>query len=218
MLILLPPSEGKSSPETGKALNLNTLTAARELRDARTIALQGFPALDRSCARPAHEIYSGVLYQSFDWQNLPPAAQARGEKSIIIISALFGIVGINDAICSYKAKIKNSIWRDPVALYLEARKDDLIVDARSSTYQGIWTPPSEKTVCIRVFQIKGGKKSVITHMSKKYRGELVRWILQKKSPTTPEELYEIASQKFRCTLTPAKKKEPWFLDLLIEVS
>ena len=217
MLILLPPSEGKNSPESGKRLNLRSIVAAEELHDLRAKEIQSHPHLDLTLCRPAHEIYSGVLYQGLDWQNLPESSKVRGEKSILIISALFGLVGINDLIPTYKAKIKSATWRRSISKYLDARGDDLIIDARSSTYQGVWTGPPSKTVAIRVFQIKAGKKSVITHMSKKYRGELTRLLLQKKAPTTPQELLVIASKEFQCELKPNKGKEPWYLDLLIEM-
>ena len=217
MLILLPPSEGKNSPESGKQLNLNSLVAAEELGELRAKEISSHQYLDLTLCRPAHEIYSGVLYQALGWQNLSQTAKARGEKSILIISALFGLVAIDDVIPTYKAKIKSATWRASISEYLDARGDDLIIDARSSNYQGVWTPPPSKTVAIRVFQIKAGKKSVITHMSKKYRGELTRLLLQKKAPTTPEELLAIAAREFDCELKPSKAKEPWYLDLLIHL-
>jgi cytoplasmic iron level regulating protein YaaA (DUF328/UPF0246 family) len=217
MLILLPPSEGKNSPESGKRLNLNSLVAAEELRDLRATEIESHRNLDLTLCRQAHEIYSGVLYQALDWQGLPQTAKARGEKSILIISALFGLVAINDVIPTYKAKIKSATWRASISEYLEARGDDLIIDARSSTYQGVWTPPPSKTVAIRVFQIKAGKKSVITHMSKKHRGELTRLLLQKKAPTTPEELLAIAAREFDCELKVSNGNDSWYLDLLIHL-
>ena len=217
MLILLPPSEGKNSPESGKRLNLTSLVAAEELRELRATEIESHRNLDLTSCRPAYEIYSGVLYQALDWQSLPQSAKARGEKSILIISALYGLVAMNDVIPTYKAKIKSATWRSAISEYLDARGDDLIIDTRSSTYQGVWTPPPSKTVAIRVFQIKAGKKSVITHMSKKYRGELTRLLLQKKAPTTPQELLAIALKEFDCELKPSKGKEPWYLDLLIEM-
>jgi cytoplasmic iron level regulating protein YaaA (DUF328/UPF0246 family) len=217
MLILLPPSEGKNSPESGKRLNLTSLVAAEELRDLRATEIESHQNLDLTSCRPAHEIYSGVLYQALDWQDFSQTAKARGEKSILIISALFGLVAMNDVIPTYKAKIKSATWRTVISEYLDARGDDLIIDARSSTYQGVWTPPPSKTVAIRVFQIKAGKKSVITHMSKKYRGELTRLLLQKKAPTTPQELLAIAAREFDCELKPSKAKEPWYLDLLVHL-
>ena len=45
---------------------------------------------------------AGVLYQSLDYQNLNAAAKKRAEKSIVIISALFGALKLTDSIPTYK--------------------------------------------------------------------------------------------------------------------
>jgi len=216
VLILLPPSEGKSSPERGKKLNLKTLFGSPDLTDIRTKLLESHPEIDETLCRPAHEIYSGVLYQALAWESLSTTAKKRGSQSILIISALMGAVRIDDIIPTYKLKITTSLWKKPLTHLLESLGSDLIIDCRSSTYAGVWSPPHEKTVAIRVFQVKGGKKSVITHMSKKHRGELVRHLLQNSAPQTAQELHAIAREKFTCDLIPATGINPSYLDLLIE--
>jgi cytoplasmic iron level regulating protein YaaA (DUF328/UPF0246 family) len=71
-------------------------------------------------------------------------------------------------------------------------------------------------VAIRVFKKEKGKISVITHLSKKYRGELTRAILKSgKPPKTPAELLAIAEKYFDCKLIKAKGNQPWYLDLVI---
>ena len=215
MLILLPPSEGKSSPERGRKLNLKTLFGSPDLTDIRTKLLQNHPEIDQTLCRPAHEIYSGVLYQALAWESLSTTAKKRGSESILIISALMGAVRIDDYIPTYKLKIITSLWKKPLTHLLESMDSDLIIDCRSSTYSGVWTPPHEKTVAIRVFQVKGGTKTVITHMSKKYRGELVRLLLQNSALRTTQELLAYVKMKFECEFTPSTSKEPSYLDLLI---
>ena len=216
MLILLPPSEGKSSPERGRKLNLKNLFGSPDLTDIRTKLLESRPEIDQTLCRPAYEIYTGVLYQSLNWESLSTAAKKRGSESILIISALMGAIRIDDIIPAYKLKITTSLWKKPLAHLLESLDSDLIIDCRSSTYSGVWIPPHHKTVAVRVFQLKGGKKSVITHMSKKYRGELVRHLLQNSAPQTAQELHAIAREKFTCDLIPATGINPSYLDLLIE--
>jgi cytoplasmic iron level regulating protein YaaA (DUF328/UPF0246 family) len=215
VLILLPPSEGKRTPQSGRALNLGKLFAASALKEARESALGKNPQIDTTICQPAHEIYSGVLYQSLDWESLSATATKKGEASLLIISAIFGALRITDVIPTYKAKIKSALWKEPLTEFLDAQSVDLIIDFRSSTYMGVWSPPVEKTVAVRVFQVKSGKRSVITHMSKKYRGELVRQILQGKVVNSPTELLALAKAHFACELTPATKKDPYYLDLLI---
>ena len=217
MLILLPPSEGKKEPTTGKPLNLDRLFAHNELKEERQQALAASKKALAAPAKPAHEIYSGVLYQALDWGSLSATAKSRGEKSILIISALFGAVRITDLIPTYKAKIKTSLWKSSLAEVLDGLGESVIVDCRSSTYTGVWTPPHEKTVLVRVFQIKAGKRSVITHMSKKYRGELTRALLQNPAAKEPQDVFVTAQKYFDCEFTPATVREPSKLDLLIHI-
>jgi hypothetical protein len=57
---------------------------------------------------------------------------------------------------------------------------------------------------------------MITHMSKKYRGELTGHLLkQTTDPTSPAEVQRIAAQLFECELHAPADGQPWALDLLI---
>jgi hypothetical protein len=127
VLILLPPSEGKSAPKRGRALDLAALdfthlTAARE---------QVLAALLEACARPdaagilglgptqadevgrnaalltaatarADRIYTGVLYDALDLASLDAAARRRATRWLVIMSSLFGAVRPNDPIPAYR--------------------------------------------------------------------------------------------------------------------
>jgi len=164
---------------------------------------------------PAIAVYTGVLYQALDWASLSPAARKRGEQSIAIISAKYGAVKPADRIENYKAKIDNKAMREPVANVLDAVKTGLIVDCRSSTYKAVWQAPVDITVEVRVSTVVDGVRTVITHMSKKTRGEITRWLLQSRSlPKTPEDLYAIVSEKYPCALTPSDGVAPWVLEVI----
>lgn len=214
MLILLPPSEGKSTPDSGDTLKLDGLSFSHELAPIRSSLIS---SVDREkFCRPAYEIYSGVLYQALSWGTLPKVAQKRGSTSLIIVSALFGALRMHDVIPFYKAKMKTSLWKGALASVLDSIEAELIVDCRSSTYSGVWVPDPSKTVVVRVFKVEGKNRSVITHMSKKYRGELTRYLLlEGVEPRTPTELRDAASKYFDCELVANVGAEPWKLDLLI---
>ena len=163
----------------------------------------------------AINVYTGVLYQALDWASLTAAAKKRGASAVVIISAKYGAVRPDQLIESYKEKIDNSAMRVPVAKVLDAIKSDLIVDCRSSTYKTVWHSPVEKTVEVRVSTVVDGVRKVVTHMSKKTRGEITRWLLQSRSmPKTPEDLYAIVSEKYPCALTPSDGVEPWVLEVI----
>ena len=213
MLILLPPSEKKKSATSSEKFDLSSLVFAAELSEIRnqTIANQ-----DSSQTSPAIEIYDGVLYQGLNWKTLSAAEQQRANSQVLIVSAVFGLVKPLDQIFSYKEKIDNKLWRDAITQVAVKFSDQLIIDCRSSTYKGIWPINPAKTVEVRVFQVLEGERKVITHMSKKYRGELTRHLLQQAvEPQTPAELQQVAAQLFECELHASADAQPWALDLLI---
>lgn len=129
MLILLPPSEGKSTPRRGNPLALDdlsfpTLTAARSraleaLVDlcgsdpdlaARTLGL-GSTQIDEvrrnhrlstSPTARADAIYTGVLYDALDVGSLDAASRRRASRTLAITSSLFGLLRPGDRIPSYR--------------------------------------------------------------------------------------------------------------------
>lgn len=164
---------------------------------------------------PAMSVYTGVLYQALDWGSLTPAAKKRGDTSVAIISAKYGVVRPGDRIESYKEKINNKAMAPQIAATLDHIKTGLIIDCRSSTYKTVWKSPVDKTVEVKVSTVIDGVRTVVTHMSKKTRGEITRWLLQSRSlPKTPEDLYAIVSEKYPCALTPSDGVTPWILEVI----
>lgn len=129
MLILLPPSEGKSVPKRGAALDLAglslpELTSARqEVLDALVTLCRDDPAkaaevlglspgqadlVDRNADLPsaptarADRIYTGVLYDALDVATLSAAAKRRATSRLAVASSLFGMVRLGDRIPSYR--------------------------------------------------------------------------------------------------------------------
>jgi cytoplasmic iron level regulating protein YaaA (DUF328/UPF0246 family) len=129
VLILLPPSEGKTPPRRGKPLDLSTLalpelTGPREEvldslvelcagdpeKAARVLGLgatqQGEVAKDAGLrtaptARADH-VYSGVLYEALDLPSLTGAAKRRATGWLAVVSGLFGLVRPADRIPAYR--------------------------------------------------------------------------------------------------------------------
>jgi cytoplasmic iron level regulating protein YaaA (DUF328/UPF0246 family) len=163
---------------------------------------------------PAIQVYTGVLYAALGWEQLTAGQRRKGAESIAIISAKYGVVRPLDPIEPYKEKIDNRKMAARVAQVLDGIESELIIDCRSSTYQTVWQSPADITVEIKVFTKIEGVKKVITHMSKKTRGEVTHHILKSgKVPANPRELQAIVSQKFECDLLEGSKKEPWVLEV-----
>ena len=215
MKILLPPSEGKIAPKKIRNLNLKKLAYANDLREIREQVLSKHQEVDQKRTDFASNVYSGVLYQALGFGSLSKTARVRADKSILIFSAAYGVVKPTDLIASYKFKVDAKKWRGALETSLEEIAGELIVDCRSSTYQGMWVPNLENTVGIRVFTLVGGKKKVITHMSKKTRGEVTRFLIsQRVAPKTPIELFKLMKKQFACSLVSASTKESWYIDVI----
>ncbi len=128
MLLLLPPSEGKtpapddalpcdlaelSSPElTGDRLAVRkALIRASARRNAATVLgvspglsdeVRRNVDLDTAPAARADRVYSGVLYAAAGLAHLDPQATARAAHEVRIISALWGAVSPTDRIPAYR--------------------------------------------------------------------------------------------------------------------
>jgi cytoplasmic iron level regulating protein YaaA (DUF328/UPF0246 family) len=163
---------------------------------------------------PAIRVYTGVLYAALGWDRLTKAQQKLGAESIVIISAKYGVLHPLDPIEPYKEKINNKKMAAQVGQTLDGKESNLIIDCRSSTYQTVWQSPAAITVEIKVFTKIDGVKKVITHMSKKTRGEVTHEILKATEiPKTPQELQTIISQKFESELIAGGKTTPWVLEV-----
>ncbi len=129
MLVLLPPSEGKTVPTRGRPLDLGTLsfpalTATRELvldtlvalarsDPQRALGVLGLSArqideverdavLTTAPTAPAARVYSGVLYEALDLASLDAPARRRAARQLVVSSALFGALRVGDRIPAYR--------------------------------------------------------------------------------------------------------------------
>jgi uncharacterized protein len=129
VLILLPPSEGKTAPRRGKPLDLAALSApsltpARErVLDALVTLCAGDPAtaatvlevpksqlelvelnasLRSAPTARADAVYAGVLYDAMELATLSAGARRRATARVRVTSSLFGLVAPTDRIPAYR--------------------------------------------------------------------------------------------------------------------
>jgi cytoplasmic iron level regulating protein YaaA (DUF328/UPF0246 family) len=128
VLILLPPSEGKTTPRRGKPLDLSSLSfPGLEQHRAEVLdALVALCATEESAvdvlglgSTQAHEVarnavlsgsptaradrvYSGVLYEALDLPSLGGAARRRATSWLAVTSGLFGLLRPGDRIPAYR--------------------------------------------------------------------------------------------------------------------
>ncbi|WP_298456842.1 YaaA family protein [uncultured Cellulomonas sp.] len=131
MLVLLPPSEGKTAPADGAPLDAPTLShprltehrlavldalakvsahpdAARVLGTGPGLApeVERNTRLRREPAAPAAEVYTGVLFAAAGLGTLPDDARARAARSVRVVSALWGLVSPDDRIPAYRLSMR----------------------------------------------------------------------------------------------------------------
>lgn len=129
MLVLLPPSEGKTAPAAGPRLDLDGLSLP-ELSGPRRTCIDSLVTLCRTrpeaalgvlglSPRQVHEIelnagleaaptaptwqvYTGVLFEALDVAAANPRARDRLMQWVLVWSGLWGAVGLDDPIPAYR--------------------------------------------------------------------------------------------------------------------
>jgi cytoplasmic iron level regulating protein YaaA (DUF328/UPF0246 family) len=77
--------------------------------DALAVATEADRSLATSPTLPAIERYTGVLYQELDAASLRAASRRRFDRSVLIVSGLWGLVAPSDPIPNYKVKMSAAL-------------------------------------------------------------------------------------------------------------
>jgi cytoplasmic iron level regulating protein YaaA (DUF328/UPF0246 family) len=207
VIVLLPPSEGKAPGGDGPPLDLGALSfpgltdvrrtvleavqrlAVREpdlLRQALGLSprqageLAADTVLTSSPTLPALRRYTGVLYDALDHASLAGPARRRATTSLVVASALFGLVRATDRVPAYRLSGGTvlpglgglaPLWR-PVLEPELAAAGGLVVDLRSGAYAALARVPG--AVQVRVLREVDGRRSVVSHDNKYTKGLLAR--------------------------------------------
>jgi uncharacterized protein len=157
VLILLPPSEGKTAPAGGAPVELGSLVYAERLGELRGGLLDALERLGRASQKkavealaispgqageiavdaalrtaptgPAAAVYSGVLYDRLGLAGLP----AKARRRVLIASALWGVVRPDDRIPYYRLSAKARLPKaGPIAAYWRAALKEALPDEDGS--------------------------------------------------------------------------------------
>ena len=207
MLVLLPPSEGKAAGGDGPPLDLEALsfpglTAVRrrlvaaleqlarsspaQLRTALGLSagqahlVEADADLTGSATLPAMRRYTGVVYDTLDYATLTGAGRRRANHSLVVASALLGLVRPRDLVPAYRLSGSTvlpglgglaPLWRPALEPVLAAERG-LVVDLRSGDYAALARVPG--AVQVRVLRESGGRRTVVSHDNKWTKGRLAR--------------------------------------------
>ena len=137
VLILLPPSEGKTAPASGPSLDLDSLLGADRLTAARREVMSALAEVSRSAEGasvlglgprsaeqvstnltletspcvPAHQLFSGVLYEAARLGSIAEEAAGRAalERHCVVLSGLWGILSLTDLVPDHRLSMGTSL-------------------------------------------------------------------------------------------------------------
>lgn len=207
MLVLLPPSEGKSDAAgTGsfKKVEPDLVTDAAAVfrhvdRLKRTEQSKFYGIKDPAKAKAVHELnqsaltggcvkalerYTGVVYQHLGFSTLTRRNDA--ERRLLVVSGYFGLVRGSTMLPNYKMPINGwlaKFWSPINAARLRTvagRKPVLSLLPRAYAK----ALPCENLIPVD-FRVEGGKKPA-GHFGKAIKGTFVRWLIENRVGSTKD--------------------------------
>ena len=160
--------------------------AAATLKVGARIDLSVNEVLDTAPCAPASSLFTGVLFEAIE-AVAPGAWQCSGATSVSVFSGLFGVLSPADLIPDHRLAMGVSLpgfgvlstWWAPrldEALREEAA-DQVVIDARSGPYRAACKAPWARVWELRVVREADGKRSVISHDAKRWRGAVTGMLL-----------------------------------------
>ena len=172
-----------------------------------------------SATKKAIQRYTGVAFDSIDYENLSKTAQDYIDNQVLLFSNLFGPVLASNALPYYKLKQGEKLegmaidahykkyFTDALDIYLDGE----IIDLRAGVYEKFYKISKPYTT----FKfLKDGK--VVSHWAKAYRGKLVH-LLAKHSVEHIEDLKTILPEDMliKEIVTKGLKTE-WIIEVIVQ--
>jgi cytoplasmic iron level regulating protein YaaA (DUF328/UPF0246 family) len=216
MLFLLPPSESKR-PGGGSltidqvALTFGGLNKAREA----VIDAAGAKELLTAPTMRAVDRYIGTLYGALHGRglkgtptennSLTESEVARAKSTVLIQSAMFGLIPATDLIPEYKINATKKLnglnlkelWGEAHQAIWPRLTGGILIDLRSKTYADLAPiPEGIESYQVAVFvEREDGTREQLNHFNKKAKGQLVRAALMAaKPPQTIKDLQKCAAK------------------------
>lgn len=135
--------------------------------------------------------YTGEAFKYLNAAKLSPAGKSNARQSLFIMSALYGMVGVNMHIAPYRLEMQSrleiaphrnlySLWRPILTQWVNAADAPFVIDACSGEYSKAidWKNVKQPYVQVDFKQMKNGQIKSVSAFSKQARGAFVRWCLE----------------------------------------
>jgi len=184
-------AEALAAAEGGDARLLGVKGAHLERARAVNRSLVGSPTL------AAFERYTGVVWDHLAVGTMSARTRARADDSVVVMSGLLGLVGLNDRIPEYKLKMgatlphldKLSTWWGPklsavLNSWLLADGGRVVVDLLPQEHRAAWAvdPDLDQNHIVVNFVNRSGR--AVGHDAKAAKGLLARHLLESKGAAT----------------------------------
>jgi uncharacterized protein len=195
--------------------------AADVARNTRLFELPSLPVLD---------VYTGPLHGGLDARGLSPEAVERANRSVVVVSPLFGALRPTDRIPPYRlgpfvtllgiGRVDH-FWRAvlPETLADAAGAEGVIVDLRSRPTRSAGMPAGlgDRTVILRIDQGRPGNR-IGDVIAKRVRGEAAHHLLESGAdPADQQQLADALADRWPIRLdAPDQRGKPWTMTLSID--
>ena len=167
-----------------QSLDVASLGKALKLKDDKAQALFDFyQDFEFHPVGVACESYDGIAFKYLDWAGLSDEAKAFGEKHLVIMSALYGVVEPTMGVRDYRLDMVDKIginlyetWRDVVDAYFH--KEDWILNLASKEYEKMVN--HLKVVTVEFWELRGDTYKQMSTSSKMSRGMMAHACLTKQ--------------------------------------
>ena len=177
---------------------------------------------------PVLDVYSGPLHDGLDAGSFSPTAAKRAERSLLVTSALWGLLRPTDRIPPYRLHIcahlvgmdrLEPFWREVVGEVLAgvAESAGIAMDLRSPTYQAMGMPEGlgYRIVVLRVAPTGADGRRIGDVVAKRVRGMAARHVLESDAdPVEPDMLADLLAERWPVRLTePDRPGHAWTMTL-----
>lgn len=183
-----------------RRMDIDTIREAARLSEsmAERLSKMAFTFVDKTRGAHAMEAFTGVVFKAIGYESLPPEARLMADRSVRIISSLYGWLRPGDIIKQYRLEYTSRLTEDDVtmaAYWRERVTARLLADIRENNDDEVLDLlPSDAAKCIDMEEIRrharvckvdfvsveagGTLRTPHAGLLKKMRGTLLRAILE----------------------------------------